>query len=407
MTKDTFCILPHIHQMIRQDGTISLCCTAIDLGLQKDDPTKSWNSDYMKDVRNKLSNGEKIKQCRSCWDRESKGFPSMRQDSNNEWGIPVNNPTPPTPIYLDLRLSNLCNLKCRMCNPVYSSQIAKEYNTVNNTWSDEFIIGVEREFLGEENNLKEVKPIMWDKLKTYIPGLQKIDFTGGEPTLVPQVKDYLKLCIDSKHSNHIDLVFTTNLTNINQKLIDLCLQFRNVHWGGSIDGYGAINDYIRSNSSWNAINNNLKKLMNIDKFSISINHAISIYNILNITELLNYIEKHHWSLFLPQFARGSFSPFIILNLLQTPDFMSIQYLPTNIKNKAISKLEQYKQVSKYYHYDKQFKESINSIIKILQNNKQNKSMLSKFKRFNDMLDSKRNTTLKEIIPEIHQCLIDM
>ncbi len=214
MNKNTFCILPHIHQMIRQDGTVSLCCTAIDLGFQKDDPVKAWNSNYIKNVREALNNGKRIKQCQLCWDREDKGFRSMRQDANKEYGTDLKPLA--TPKYLDLRLSNLCNLKCRMCNPVYSSQIAKEYDTINKEWSDEFIIGTEQEFLGKENNLQEVKPIMWDKLKSYIPGLEKIYFTGGEPTLVPQVKEYLQLCINTGHANHIDLVFTTNLTNINE-----------------------------------------------------------------------------------------------------------------------------------------------------------------------------------------------
>jgi len=389
MNKNTFCILPHIHQMIRQDGTISLCCTAIDLGLQMDNPVKAWNSDYIKDVREALNNGKRIKQCQLCWDREDKGFRSMRQDANKEYGT---DPKPlTTPKYLDLRLSNLCNLKCRMCNPVYSSQIAKEYNTVDDEWSNEFVIETERQFLGEENNLQEVKPIMWNKLKSYIPGLEKIYFTGGEPTLVPQVKEYLQLCIDTGYANHINLVFTTNATNINKSLIELCNNFHNVHWATSIDAYGSLNNYIRSNSNWEIIDKNLKLLLKT-KHSISINPTVCIYNILEITKLLTYAE----SLWNQQFI-----PFINLNLLQTPNYLGIQHLSKNLKLEAIKKLEHYSKTSNYIKQDKAHSENIYSIITYLKKPVNNeKQGLIKFKKFNDMLDQKRKVQLADYVPNL-------
>ena len=119
----------------------------------------------MQKVRSDLSNGKKISQCTLCWDREDKGFSSMRLEANKEYGM--HDSTLATPKYLDLRLSNLCNLKCRMCNPVYSSQIAKEYKTTDDKWYDEFVIGEERDF--KTNTLQEVKPQMWEEFKSYIP----------------------------------------------------------------------------------------------------------------------------------------------------------------------------------------------------------------------------------------------
>lgn len=390
MSKDTFCALPHMHQMIRQDGTVSLCCSAIDLGLQKDDPIKAWNSDYMRDVRTSLSKGTKIKQCQLCWDREDKGFKSMRQESNELY--PDITKTSATPKYLDLRLSNLCNLKCRMCNPVYSSQIAKEYVDIDNKWYDEFVVGAEREF--KQVPLQEVKPDMWRQLKSYIPGLEKIYFTGGEPTLVPQVKEYLQECIDTGHADHIELVFTTNLTNINQSLLELCDKFSQVHWAMSIDGYGQLNNYIRSNSNWKTIDKNLKLLLG-SKFSAGIHPTVCVYNVLYITDLLEYVENL-WD--------GRFMPFIFLNLLQTPDFLSFQYLPNSIKNVASKKLQKYLVTSQYCKVDKQHHNVIVNIINLLKNSTYDPSKLIKMKRFNDTLDITRNTQLQTVAPEIYECI---
>tara|TARA_B100000214_G_scaffold375397_1_gene361542 strand:+ start:2308 stop:3489 length:1182 start_codon:yes stop_codon:yes gene_type:complete len=390
MSKDSFCILPHVHQMARQDGTISLCCNAIDLGLQKDYPIKAWKSQYMNKVRKDLDSGKKISQCQLCWDREDKGFKSMRQESNTEYG--VSNITLDTPKYLDLRLSNLCNLKCRMCNPVYSSQIAKEYTTIDSTWYDEFVIGEERDF--KTKTLHEVKPDMWREFKTYIPGLEKLYFTGGEPTLVPQVKEYLQECIDTGHAKHIKLVFTTNLTNINKDILEMCKEFENVHWGTSIDGYGELNNYIRSNSNWKAVSKNLQLLMQ-SNFSVGVHPTVCVYNILHITELLDYVESL-WD--------GRYMPYIFLNLLQTPDFLSFQYLPKDIKHEASKRLQRYLIRSKYCKADESHNNTIQSIIKLLKNSQHDLNKLSTMKRFNDQLDLTRQTKLEQILPEIHECI---
>jgi pyruvate-formate lyase-activating enzyme len=390
MNKDSFCVLPHIHQMARQDGSISLCCNAIDLGRQKDSPIKSWSSDYMQKVRSDLSNGKKISQCTLCWDREDKGFSSMRQEANNEYGM--DDSTLATPKYLDLRLSNLCNLKCRMCNPVYSSQIAKEYSITDQTWYDEFVTGEERDF--KIKTLQEVKPQMWEEFKTYIPGLEKLYFTGGEPTLVPQVKEYLQECIDTGHAQHIKLVFTTNLTNINQDILEMCDKFANVHWGTSIDGYGELNNYIRSNSNWSTVDKNLKSLMK-SKFSVGVHPTVCIYNILHITELLEYVEGL-WD--------GRFMPYIFLNLLQTPDYLSFQYLPEDIKMQASKKLQRYVVTSKYCAADSSHKHTVMSIIRLLKNSTYDRDKLSTMKRFNEQLDKNRKTKLEQILPEIYECV---
>tara|TARA_Y100001937_G_scaffold22735_1_gene32557 strand:+ start:2727 stop:3908 length:1182 start_codon:yes stop_codon:yes gene_type:complete len=390
MNKESYCALPHVHQMARQDGSISLCCNAIDLGRQKDSPIASWNSDYMKKIRSDLANGKKISQCTLCWDREDKGFSSMRQEANKEYGM--HDSTLATPKYLDLRLSNLCNLKCRMCNPVYSSQIAKEYKTADDKWYDEFVIGEERDF--KTNTLQEVKPQMWEEFKTYIPGLERLYFTGGEPTLVPQVKEYLQECIDTGHAHHIKLVFTTNLTNINEDILEMCNDFHNVHWGTSIDGYGELNDYIRSNSNWKAVDKNLKNLMK-SNFSVGVHPTVCIYNILHITELLEYVEEL-WD--------GRFMPYIFLNLLQTPDYLSFQYLPADVKMKASKKLQRYLVTSKYCTVDSSHADTVKSIIRLLKNSTHDTNKLSTMKRFNKELDKNRKTKLEHILPEIHECI---
>ena len=149
----TFCPYPWIHVMTQPTGTVSWCCVARDnfknddgsmFDLNKGDRIESvWNNDHMRKIRKQMLDGEVVKGCEHCYDLEDMGFPSYRTNYIRDWfeysdrgeeivkrieqskrnGHRVEDP----PMYLDFRLGNMCNLKCRMCQPQNSSQINKEY----------------------------------------------------------------------------------------------------------------------------------------------------------------------------------------------------------------------------------------------------------------------------------------
>ena len=96
----------------------------------------------MRALRDKMYNGGIVNECEHCFLQEKVGKKSFRQMHNEEWTKKIGEEEIhrrvkesivnewqmlSDPIYLDLRLSNLCNLKCRMCSPHNSSQIAKEH----------------------------------------------------------------------------------------------------------------------------------------------------------------------------------------------------------------------------------------------------------------------------------------
>ena len=142
-----FCILPFIHFATSVNGEVRLCCKvpvsdSIEIDNKKaslatHDIKTFWYSDYMSTVRQQMINGEAVKDCRQCYYEDSINLKSKRKNENeyyyNRYGedlitkVSIN---PKMPIYLDLRLGNLCNLKCRMCSTQYSSQHVKEYNNL-------------------------------------------------------------------------------------------------------------------------------------------------------------------------------------------------------------------------------------------------------------------------------------
>jgi hypothetical protein len=148
---DTFCAMPFRHLCIGTEGTARICCMTG--GRVSDDSmpvslyTKSfeeiWNSDYMREVRRKMLNGERLSECETCYKQEAATSTSYRKYVNSL--ALSDKPLEPAlirsanyyveerPSYMKLELGNLCNLKCRMCGPQSSSEI--ERDPVHSVWA--------------------------------------------------------------------------------------------------------------------------------------------------------------------------------------------------------------------------------------------------------------------------------
>jgi sulfatase maturation enzyme AslB (radical SAM superfamily) len=146
--------------------------------------------------------------------------------------------------YLDLRLGNLCNLKCRMCSPFNSSQIAKEHMELEK--KDEAYKVVWAKTFGRfDPRITEVqswfeRDYLWDQIIDLIPSLKKVYMTGGEPTLIQNNFKFMNECI-RKGRRDIVLFFNTNCTNVNKKFTSLIGQFGRVNINASVDGSGVSN----------------------------------------------------------------------------------------------------------------------------------------------------------------------
>jgi hypothetical protein len=99
------------------------------------------NSDWLKNIKTDFLEGRVPKECKDhCKAREDLGLKSTRGAWYNvarlgkdieidTSGYNINDPVKIK--RLELRLSNLCNFKCRMCNEDSSSEIVKEKQAFN------------------------------------------------------------------------------------------------------------------------------------------------------------------------------------------------------------------------------------------------------------------------------------
>ena len=128
-----FCMAGFVHTMIDTVNAVKVCCTSrATLASMNEEPSvvKVWTSERYQRLRRDMLDDKPIEGCELCYKQESQNIISDRQRFNATFSdIEINVETGNSsnaPLSFDLRPNNLCNLKCMMCGPASSSQLAKE-----------------------------------------------------------------------------------------------------------------------------------------------------------------------------------------------------------------------------------------------------------------------------------------
>ena len=185
MTKDTYCTLPFIHSHMSAGGTFKPCCNAFGTNSKhttrnSDYTLESWfNGPEMQQLRQDMQEGRRNDLCTRCWQDEDRSGHSIRTRMNQKFAQLASGP--PAIKYLDLKLTNQCNLQCMMCSPQDSNRIGDEAQQmiqqglpVPINYSD-----------GPTNTL--IKSPSIDEINRLLPDIKVLKFTGGEPAIQPEV----------------------------------------------------------------------------------------------------------------------------------------------------------------------------------------------------------------------------
>lgn len=144
----TFCIFPWVHLSIATTGTVRLCCrsdrmltdeSGAALSVYTHTMDEIWNSAEMRAIRGLNTRGGSDPGCKVCFKIQSETGASHRILANNEWESRLGSLDPIVkqseihgfildrlPRSYHLLVGTKCNLKCRMCSPIFSSQVASD-----------------------------------------------------------------------------------------------------------------------------------------------------------------------------------------------------------------------------------------------------------------------------------------
>ena len=394
----------------REDGAIKICCRSLPIAwIQNDSLETAWNNSEMQKVRKQILNSERPDVCKPCFDLEDQGVESLRQRHINgvipESRINLYPDIVPQEIMpfefptMEIKLNNLCNLKCRMCNPLDST-----------SWQDWNVI---KPFYVKENNYlvptvdklvqkpgQYIGPFddsdnWWDSFEKLLPHFRRVEFAGGEPLMDPQhykILDMLKL-----YGKNIELKYATNGTTLGitkgRTIHDYWPHFRSVAVNVSLDGIHDVYNYIRTNSNFDEVERNIQEIKKIPNVSRVVGaFTAQAGNILQAAECIDYFINKMNIVFYSH--RVSY-----------PNLLSAQVLPEPLKELAISRLQDIK--SKVDSWDMVKNSQLLSRIthQQIQDNinylraKDQYNLWQDFLSFNYALDSGRDQNLLSVIPE--------
>ena len=367
-----FCILPFVHLHVNEKNDIKLCCIADNRGVKK--YTKEFdfaNDPDMQEIRRKILAGERVDHCSNCYEFEDGNADSSRLRDTDEWQhkLSLENYEDVTTdlVYYDIRNDNLCNLSCRMCNPQFSSQLAKEFKIIGWGWEEE----------PKSFGFNDVVDL--DTVK-------KIYVAGGEPSLMPEFRKFLKRAIAAGRTD-IEIRMNTNATNLNKEYRQLLSQFKNLNIVVSLDGYDQINRYIRWPADWDTIVENVRGISQITP-NLAFNVTVSVWNISNLSKLINFLDQ--------KFPNNA----VLLNKVMYPPHQEFTAFPN--RELALADLDLLT-MSNRYETDLSFKGKVDYYISEMQSTPVDLMALREFFKYNDTLDDSRNIKLIDYIPELEQC----
>ena len=393
-----FCPAPFVHFYVHSTERPKPCCNAHDYNIWKEKRVvrglrDEWESYHYTDLRKRMIEGKSSEICKRCYDAESHGGNSDRLnfmkkymelsptlDINVETGNEYN-----TPLDLDLRPGNLCNLQCRMCGPATSSQLNKE---VKNNQS---LLGSVISTFNEENESIWTSDRNLNFLLENIDKGKYIKFLGGEPTIMPEVDRIIDILIE-RGKTDIDLFFTTNLTNTNKNFLDKISNFKTILLNVSMDGIDKALEYIRHPVKWYSLQKNLIKisqLSNVDK-TIPISYTLQAYNIFDLEHTIRWAYNRN--------KENEVKVYVDPGILVHPKYLSYNVLPKDVRDKAVENILKMPELQ-----EQDRSNTIRARVEYILND-ETKGDLKLFANATKRFDISRKQHIKDYIPELWEVI---
>ena len=336
---EKFCILPWVSLETSPIGTVRPCCLADDelvdnagnkFNLSNANFKDIQNSHDMQKLRQEFINGQQPKTCRKCWNEESAGRTSKRMHSldrlkhmilDEDW-TKESKPLQ----FLDLKLGNICNLKCRICGSWSSSTFATEelqalpYESRKSSFHYEML---------KAGAWPRTSTHFWSELADNLIDIRYLEFTGGEPFMIEEHFDLLRSLIDADVSKNIEIHYNTNGTHWPVDAIDIWEQFRHVEIAFSIDDVGARFEYQRSNAVWSEVCGNIERFRQLrnqkSNLSLQVCSTVNIFNVYYLEELAQWIDQQNFD-------------FVYWNIMHDAPEFSIANMPEQAKQIVTTRL---------------------------------------------------------------------
>jgi hypothetical protein len=312
-----YCVAPFRQVYLDPQG-ISPCCNI------RRQPVElhQWEDNArLRELQQSFLAGKTPSECVSCWKTEKNYSTSLRKEFNQDYQHKIFTDTKIE--FVDYRSSNLCNFKCRSCSPVFSN-------------------GIAREVVQHADKLKKFHPIIDQKsiavtesntdwIVQNLAQINKLMFTGGEPTIMPSVRKILELVLDQDPTKQV--LITTNASFTDDFWYQLVDRMPNLHWTVSIDAVGPAAEIVRHGTRWSVVEHNTRWLAE-HSASMLINSVVSNLTVMQLKPLLMFVAD------VQAHSNGRNGCDHRFCVLQRPDHLSADNLTSELKDQALNQIKE-------------------------------------------------------------------
>jgi MoaA/NifB/PqqE/SkfB family radical SAM enzyme len=331
---DKFCVLPWVSLEASPIGTVRPCCLADDelvddagekFSLLTANFADIQNSASMRKLREEFLAGRKPQTCRKCWNEERSGRTSKRMHTLNrlkhvlpggEWTADAK-----PLMFLDLKLGNICNLKCRICGSWSSSQFATE--ELNQLRSEDKKSSFHYQMLKDGAWPRENESF-WTEIDNALTDIRYIEFTGGEPFMIQEHFQMLQGIVDRGIAHQVEIHYNTNGTHYPEQAEHIWKHFKTVEIAFSIDDVGERFEYQRTNAVWTEVCANMDRFRDLKEIHsnivLQVCTTVNVFNVRYLGEVAEWIEKN----------RETFN-FVYWNMMHDAWYFSVATLPDAAK----------------------------------------------------------------------------
>ena len=288
---ETLCMAPWTHTYLSPQTERRMCCASREpaQNFEQYIDTRSgtgryipvtleehWNSPHMQSVRRRMMAGETLPECEVCNDKllntdvyRTYFWHLFKHKYDDVIGkTDLNGRTSMQPVSWDYRFSNLCNFKCRTCGDMLSSSWETEqrqhqmvdWTNAKNTWMQPDVRREIAQF--QDTQIEEEFSRAVEEHR-----VEEIYWVGGEPLMYEQHWRYMKRIIELGDGKNVYARYNTNLSRIElggwNLYKDILLGLRDWQICASLDGTGAIGEYIRTGLSYPLFLNNFRQGLEI------------------------------------------------------------------------------------------------------------------------------------------------
>lgn len=380
VNKNTFCIHPWRGISANSNGSVRVCCMSTvdipDVNLRTHSFSEISASPWLDNLRMSLKHGIKHRNCNSCWGEEAAGIISKRQRDTN-----LNNLDEPTAIIsiVDLKLGNLCNLKCRICSPKNSSKWYQEWMDLKVQDSDKATY---------TSHIKSLKTVwdsnskIWDNIQASVEHIEHIDLFGGEPLINERLWELLSYVKSSGYASQISIHMNTNgSVRLTDEQWDTLSGFKYTDFQVSLDDIGARHTYQRHPSKWEEVKSNVLSYKEKSWLRLNTNITVSLFNLYYIDEIAYEINRQ-------------LDLHVHFNYLHRPEQLSVVHLSSDIKQILVAKMQN----------SGKFQDNIDAALNRVAS-AENPDMIKSFLTEVEMHDKYRNESFAETFPEWYALLM--